>query len=180
MNWFQRISKIITGVLLAIAGLLFILLDDEKYTLLLAGIIIYLLFCGIKMMIYYLTMARLMVGGKSILYKSVILLDLAVFTASFTSLSPLYLILYLVGIYIAAGVLDILRSLEAKKLDAPEWKIKFASGLFSILLGIAAGISGLLFNYPEISAFIYGGGLIWSGIAGIASAFRRTKSVYIQ
>lgn len=180
MNWFQRISKIITGVLLAIAGLLFILLDDEKYTLLLAGIIIYLLFCGIKMMIYYLTMARLMVGGKSILYKSVILLDLAVFTASFTSLSPLYLILYLVGIYIAAGVLDILRSLEAKKLDAPEWKIKFASGLFNILLGAAAGVSWLLFRSAEVSTFIYGGGLIWSGITGIASAFRRTKSVYIQ
>ena len=180
MNWLQRIKGIISGILLITAGIIFILLPDIKYVLLLAGLFIYLLFCGVRMMIYYFTMARLMVGGKSILYKSVILLDLAMFTASLTSLSPVYLILYLVGIYMAAGVIDILRSLEAKKLDAPEWKIKFASGLFSILLGIAAGISGLLFNYPEISAFIYGGGLIWSGIAGIASAFRRTKSVYIQ
>ena len=180
MNWLQRIRKIISGVLFAIAGFLFILLDDKKYTLLLAGLIIYLLFNGIKMMIYYLTMARLMVGGKSILYKSVILLDLAMVTASLTTLRPVYLILYLVGIYITAGVLDILRSLEAKKLDAPEWKIKFASGLFNILLGTAAGVSGLLFSSPEISAFIYGGGLIWSGITGIASAFRRTGTVYIQ
>lgn len=180
MSWLQRIRKTAGGFLLVIAGILFILLPEINYLLLIAGLVVYLLIYGIRMMIYYFTMARLMVGGKSILYKSVILLDLAMFTATLTTLGPVYLIIYLVGAYAAAGAVDILRSFEAKKLDAPEWKIKFATGLFNVIIAIAAAVSGILMQSTEIPAYIYGGGLIWSGITGIASAFRNTRTIYIQ
>ena len=180
MNWLQRIRKRVSGILLIAAGALFIILPDIKYMLLLAGLGIYLLIYGARMMIYYFTMARLMVGGRAILYKSVILLDLAMVTVSMTSFSPMYLIIYLVGVYAAAGVIDILRGLEAKKLDAPEWKMKFASGLFNIVIAGAAGVSGIALRSADISEYIFGGGLIWSGVTNIADAFRRTRIVYIQ
>ena len=180
MNWIQRIGKIMTGVLFVIAGIIFILLPDLNYMLLLLGLSLYLLFHGARMMIYYFTMARLMVGGKSILYKSIILLDLAIFTASMTSFSHLYLIIYLVGIFSVSGVVDILRSVEAKKLDAPEWKFKMAVGIFSIIIGIAAAVSGILLPSTQIPVYIYGGGLIWRGLTGIMSAFRKTDAIYIQ
>ncbi len=180
MSWLQRIRIAISGILLIFAGLLFILLPDIKYLLLLAGLTIYLLIYGIRMMIYYFTMARLMVGGKSILYKSIIMLDLAMFTASLTDLSPVHLIIYLVGIYAASGVVDILRSLEAKKLDAPEWKRRFAFGLFNIMTGIAAAAAAILFRSTEIPEYIYGCSLIWSGITGISTVFRKTGTIYIQ
>lgn len=180
MTLYQRVKKIIGGIVMILYGIIVTLIPNEGYMLLLLVFGLYILFAGVKMMIYYFTMARLMVGGKSILYKSIIMLDLAMFTASLTDLSPVHLIIYLVGIYAASGVVDILRSLEAKKLDAPEWKRRFAFGLFNIMTGIAAAAAAILFRSTEIPEYIYGCSLIWSGITGISTVFRKTGTIYIQ
>ncbi len=180
MNYFQRIRKIIAGMLFIFAGIILILFAEYGYMFILLALGLYLLVYGIRMMLYYFTMARLMVGGKTILYKGIILLDLAMFTLSLSSLRPTYLILYLVGIYAAYGVIDILRSFEAKKIESPEWKFKFISGLLNLLVAISAVVFGLVMRSSDIPVYIYCVGLIWSGVSRIISAFRRTAVVYIQ
>ena len=180
MTLYQRVKKIIGGIVMILYGIIVTLIPNEGYMLLLLVFGLYILFSGVKMMIYYFTMARLMVGGRSVLMKSIILLDAGMFTLSLSTLKPVYLILYLVGIYAVTGVIDILRSLEEKKLEAPVWKLKFISGLLNIIIALAAAGAGIFLHSAVIPVYIYGGGMIWSGIVSLISAFRKSPSIYIQ
>ena len=180
MNIYQRIKSFAAGVILIIYGILVMLVPESGYMILLLVLFLFLLFSGAKMLLYYFKMARFMVGGKSVLFEGVILLDAAIFTATLTTLKPFYLILYLVGAYAVAGVIAILRSFEEKKCESPAWKFKFASGLLNIVIAAVAVISGLFLKSADIPVYIYGGGMIYSGIMRIISGFRKTPSIYIQ
>ncbi len=161
-------------------GAVVMLIPDTGYNILVLVLSVYLIVYGAKIMVYYFLMARMMVGGKSVLYKSIILLDTGIITASFSTVRPVYLILYLVGIYAAAGVVSILRSVEARRYNAPLWKFKLVSGILSILIAVSAVVFGLFFHSSEIPVYIYGGGVIYSGIVSIVTAFHKEQAIYIQ
>ena len=115
MSFFQRFKSILTGiVMLLFVALLWLLPKDAYYVA--AGVLgLALLVYGFRLLWYYFTMARHMVGGKSILYQSVIVIDLGLFSSSLMSVSSAMVIFYLLAIYAFTGAIAILRAFEAKK-----------------------------------------------------------------
>ncbi len=96
------------------------------------------------------------------------------------SLVPhVFIVLYILGINAFSGIVDILRALEARKLQSPSWRMNLAAGIVSIVFALAAGVSGLVMKDMEVTTIIFVIGVFWSAAAKLISAFRRTAIVYI-
>ena len=72
-----------------------------------------------------------------------------------------------------------LRALEARKLEAPDWKLKLPVGIVNIGFAAAALVFGLLLGNMRDLTWIYAAGLIYSALENLISAFRKTAIVYI-
>lgn len=177
MTAFQRFGRIATGALSIIGALIILLVDELGYLIVCLVIGITLLVSGIRMLIGYFSLNRFMVGGKRKLYLGIIVFDLGMFTLSLSEIPRIYIALYLVVIHVFAGFIDVLHARESKKYGGPKWKFSLASGVANILVGIACLI---FIRDIEIVILIFAGGLIYSSVVRIASAFRRTAIVYIQ
>ena len=128
MTSMQRAKKILAGlIMLLCSGGMFYDPENGLYivALLLSGSLIAY---GIRCLSLYIFMARHMVGGKAILYRGIIILDLGVFTLSMVDNPKFYVIFYLLGIHAFAGVLDIMRTLEARRYGAPSWRRSLLDG----------------------------------------------------
>ena len=82
MRSIKRIGNIMIGFFLLIFALLIILSPENSTPLIAAILNIALYVYGIRLLWYYFRMARHMVGGKIILYRSVIIIDAALFMTS--------------------------------------------------------------------------------------------------
>ncbi len=91
----------------------------------------------------------------------------------------MFIVLYILGINAFSGIVDILRALEARKLQSPSWRMNLAAGIVSIVFALAAGVSGLVMKDMEVTTIIFVIGVFWSAAAKLISAFRRTAIVYI-
>ena len=80
MTVVQRIKNIITGVGMIAGGILMTLYPDMGIGAAALILSISLTLYGFRQIIYYITLARKMVGGRRILYRGVIILDLGLFT----------------------------------------------------------------------------------------------------
>ncbi len=176
MGLIQRIETFILGLAGIFCGLLIIDSPGEGYGTAAAFLGVMLLFSGLRSLYYYFSMARHMVGGKAILFTGIITLDFGVFTFSLTSLPRIYLILYLLAVHAIAGIVDILRGLESKRLSAPSWRWSIFRG--SVNLTAAIMCVGFL-RHPFILIRLYSLGLIYSSLLTMVNAFRRTTFVYI-
>jgi hypothetical protein len=90
-----------------------------------------------------------MVGGKSILYTALIILDLAFFSFALNDIPKFYLMLYLVGTHAFDGAIKILRGMEAKKLESPSWKFTVVTGGMAAgfaIAGAAMAVTALVMN----------------------------------
>lgn len=175
----QRIMTLLrAAVTLLVAGIMF---RFPKEGLPLAALLLSLtmLLSGMQALMYYLTMARHMVGGRMQLYRGVILLDLGMFTLSLTDESRVYIILYMLGVHAFAGLVDILRGLEARRNGGASWRWKTAYG--AINLSIAALSLGCVFFQGSVRlvTYLYAGGLAYAALLQLSSVFRRTAIVYI-
>ena len=73
----KRVVDVFSGIVMFIAGTAFFFSGvDASVIAMLVLIQIGMTVRGFRALYYYLTMARYMVGGKSVLYRSFILLDL--------------------------------------------------------------------------------------------------------
>ena len=173
----RRAGVFLTGILLILVGALLIAYPDVGYLvveiILVAGLIIR----GLKALIYYITLARFMVGGKSTLYKAVILLDFAFLTYSLDDIPRAYFLLYVIIIHAFTGFISVLRANESRKMGAKSWKFKFAQGIINLLIPV---ICAVFISNPDIAVVIYGMGLVVSGIGRMITAFRKTALVYVQ
>lgn len=173
----QRIKNIVIGILIILGSLILIAFPEDGM-LIVAGILSISLFIyGIRMLIYYLTMARHMVGGRIMLYIAVIVLDFGMFTMMMTNIPKMYIALYLLAIYAFSGAIDILRALEAKKYQSSAWKLKLISGIINIVIAILCVV---FIGSTNMIVYLYCAGLIYSAIVRIVTAFRKTAIVYIQ
>ena len=136
-----------------------------------------LLFSGIRELLSYFTMARRMVGGRSILYRSIIVIDIGIFTMSLTDVPMAYIMLYLAGIHLFSGSIDILNALGTKRLQGVSWKMQFLYGLLNVVIAVLCLI---FIKSIGIAVIIYAFGLASSGVMRIVQACRRTAIVYIQ
>jgi len=176
----KRVIDVIFGIAMFAVGVaLFIV--DTKYSLtaVLAFIQIGMSFRGLRLLYYYLTMARHMVGGKNVLYRSFIMLDLGTMAGSLIGHELSYTVFYLALLHIFTGAVSMLRANESRRYGA-RWRMKMAFGVTNVLLAIAVVVGSVVFREPLITVGIYGAGLIYSAVLRIASAFKRTDIVYIQ
>ena len=124
MSSVQRIGNIVLAVLILLFALILITIPEEGLPIIILILATTLVVRGFRLLWYYFSMARHMVGGKSTLYRAIIILDLGIFTSSLASMSSYAILLYLVGIYAFSGIIDILRAFEAKRFGAPLWRAR--------------------------------------------------------
>lgn len=180
MSKFRRVLNVLTGLGMILIGVLLMIPEPAvglKFVLL--CIQIGMTFRGLRLLYYYLTMARYTVGGKNVLYRGMIYLDLGVLAGSLIDHPVVYTVIYLALIHLFTGTVSIMRANESRKIGG-QWGLKMAYGVTFVLLAAAVVTAGVALDLPEVAAYVYGAGLIYSAILRIASAFRRTAIVYIQ
>ena len=180
MTKMQRVKQVLSALLMM--GCCFILIREPElgYAIVALILSVSLLLYAIRCLIYYFTMARHMVGGASILYKGIIVLDLAIFTLCMVDDPHMYIMLYLLGMHAFAGVMDILLAMEARRFGAPAWKQSLGSGIVNLAIAISAVVVVLFLHSTTDLVYIYAGCLFYSACSQFVSAFQKTAIVYIQ
>lgn len=177
MNKRQRITNIIIGLISISCAVAISVFPKLGIGVVLLLLCISFIMDGLKDVIYYISMARHMVGGKIVLYKGVLQLDLGLFTMTLASVPNAYIMIYLIVMLLFDGIIDVIRTLESKRLGAKSWKFNLVSGLISIAIAVMC-----IFSISSIATivYVYGLGLVYSGCVRIARALRKTAIVYIQ
>lgn len=179
MSRFQRIRNIILGLIMIGFAILIISIPEEGFLSVVVVIGLLLFLYGFRLLWYYFTMARHMVGGKSSLYQAVIIIDLALFTGSIASMNSFIIMFYLLGVFAFTGVIDILRAFETKRFGGA-WKGKFFTGCVLVLFAVLMLILGVIQGDKTILVYGFALSVIYAGLMRIITAFRKTAIVYIQ
>ncbi len=172
-----RIGNVLLGIIIILVGILLGRGGAAPYPFIILILGITMIAGAVRLFSYYVTMARFMVDGKVILYRAVIILDVGLFTVSLTNVPVVFLVMYLAGIHAFSGIIDILRASEAKKLQAPSWKMNLSYGIVNLSMAI---LSLIFIKTVAVAVMIYAIGLIYSGVMRIIQAFRKTAVIYIQ
>ena len=180
MRHFQRIKDILSCVGMLAVALVMLIIPEDGYFIIITSLTLSLIAYGFRLLWYYFRMARHMVGGKITLYQAIIVLDLAMFSSSMVSMSSVTIVIYLLSIFAVSGFVDILRAGEAKRLNAPGWKLKLFGGIISVLFSLTLVIIGLFFDNTEFLVYVYCISLVYRAALKLVSAFRKTTFVYIQ
>lgn len=177
MSRFQRVRAALEGIFMLLGAAILLLAPEGSTTVIMLVLAISLVLRGISELIYYFTMARFMVGGKLILFIGCAFFDLGIFTLSFYDESKLLVIVYLLGFHAFAGLVNILRAIEAKRYKSGTWIFNALQGGVSILIAAA---SFLFAGNEVVLVYLYCAGLGYNACMRLAAAFKRTQAVYIQ
>ena len=173
----RRVGNVLTGLFIFVLGGLLALDPWHAYKVVILILGTTMLFAGVRSLVYYFTMARHMVGGRTVLYRAVIVLEIGLFSFSLTNIPFVFVILYLAAIHGFSGFVDIMRAREARILQAGSWKLNFSTGLINVIMAVLCLI---FLGTPTVAVEIYAFGLIYSAVIRIIQAFRKTAVVYIQ
>ena len=179
MSLMQRVKTIVAALLMIAAAVVMLIYPDNGLAFIALILSVSLTLYGLRTLAYYFSMARHMVGGKRILYQGVIVFDLGIFTLTMAYNHTVYVILYLLAIHAFAGVVDVMRAMEARRFDGP-WRMDMASGIVNVSIAILAVICGFFLNNMQDIVYIYASGLIYSAVLKIVNALRKTSIIYIQ
>ena len=176
MGKFQRAGNVLLALAMMAGGIL-LLLDPENALFLVAFVLgCSLVAYGAYSLVYYITMARHMVGGLSVLFIAVIAIDLGSLALAFYAQPRLSIVMYLVGYNAFTGVVAIARAVESKVFES-RWMLTLVHGIVNIALAVAC----LAFiNSDQIVVAIFCFGLFYSACVRLVSAFRPTEIIYIQ
>lgn len=180
MSKFGRILNTIAALfMIAIAVLMFYL--DAMHGLKLVLLIIQagMTLRGLQAVIYYFSMARHMVGGKNVLFRGMVFLDLGILAGAIFEHPAAYILIYISLLHIFTGLVSVLRAGESKRIGT-SWRLKMTYGITNILLALIVLTCGIAFGRLRIAVWVYSIGLIYSSVLSIISSFRRTEIVYIQ
>ena len=179
MNKIQRVKKFLSGLCMFFASFILVAEPEAGYYIIAILLSLSLLLSGIRSMVYYITMARNMVGGKSIFYQALILMDLGLFTMSVVTIPKIYLVCHLLISHGFSGIVDMLRAVEDKRQEAPSWRMSFLYGLGNLLVAVTA--LRCVFNQSTwMVVYIYSAGLAYSAVMQMIASFRKTAIVYIS
>lgn len=180
MSRSKRVIDVLFGIVMFLAGVSFFFSSVEaSFMAMLVLIQFGMTIRGLRILYYYLTMARYMVGGKNVLYRSFIMLDLGVVAGSLVGHQMIYIVLYLAFLHAFSGIISIFRANESRTYGA-RWRLKMSYGVTNVLIAVIVIIGGAVLKQPIVTIYIYGAGLMYSAVLRIASALRRTSIVYIQ
>lgn len=176
MTIWQRLRKMLWGILMILIGLALIFFGEEAYMVIIGIFSLTLEIMGLRMLWFYFRMARHMVGGRNILFRGILFFDFGVFTGSLAWVPRMYILMYLAGMLIFSGVIDLLNAREAKAIES-SWKLKtFQGGCKEV---IAAGCLIFMRSGTRV-VYICALGFIFSAIMNIINSFRRTKVITID
>lgn len=178
MNSIQRIQKFFAGLIMLLGSVILVVEPEDGYYVVAVLLSISMLLSGIRLLVYYFTMARYMVGGKSILYRALVLTDLGAFTLTAITIPKIYLICHLLISHGFSGIVDMLKAAEDKKLQAGSWRMSFATGLGNLVIAVIA-FTCMVSHSTGLMMDIYCAGLAYSGLMKMADSFRKTAIVYI-
>lgn len=178
MSSIQRIKKFLSGMFILLGSLVLVTDPEDGYYIIAILLSLSLLFSGIRSLFYYFAMARNMVGGKSIFYRAMILMDLGLFTMTAITIPKIYLVCHLLISHGFSGIVDMLKAYEDKKMEASSWRMSFLYGFGNLLISVAA-LTCAVCQLNWLVVDIYCIGLAYSGIMQMTSAFRRTAIIYI-
>jgi len=176
MTKFQRIKGVLSALIMIIfAGLI---LNFKDYGVQIISILVWLSLTaeGIYELFYYFLMARHMVRGEAVLYKALLVCDLAIFTFAITTIPSAYILIYLTVIFGFSGLVSVLRAMEARKNGAESWRFNAFQGLFNVALAVLCLI---FIRAGQPAGLLYSIMLINSAIFKLISSFRRTAVIYI-
>lgn len=177
MNRAKRILNVLGSLCIIGISMIMLAVPDMGYALATVILGVVLMLNGLKNLIYYITMGIHMVGGRIILYRALITLDLGLFTFTIQGSGQRYIMFYFIIYYIFDGIVSIFRAQEARKYEASSWKLNFLSGIYDIALSIICLINN---NSERVMLEILCLGLVISAITRIVMAFRKSAIIYIQ
>lgn len=180
MTKVQRVRKVLAALLMVLCCFILLRFPENGLDIVALILCVSLLLYGLRSLLYYVTMARHMVGGKSILFRGIIVTDFAVFALSMVDSPNIFIILYLLAVHGFAGVMDILRAREARRFHAPTWRRSLAFGVGNLAIAALAVVAGVFLHSTRNLVYLYAGCLFYSACAELVTAFRRTAIVYVQ
>ena len=176
MTKLQRVRSVLDALFQFLFAGLVLFFDDFGYEIISIVIWSSLVLAAVRTLIYYFTMARHMVEGKSVLYQALILCDLAAFTGAVASIESLYIQIYLIVLFGVAGLIDLMRALDSRRMGADSWRFNAFHGFFNVLMALLC----LLFLRNErIFEILYCVSLVNSAVLRLIAAFRKTAMVYV-
>ncbi|MDO4870256.1 MAG: hypothetical protein Q4A65_08250 [Bacillota bacterium] len=175
----RRIKEFLIGIVMIAVALLLALDPVHGLKAVAVLLCISLLIGGIRALWFYLSMAKHMVGGKAVLFRGIILLDAGVFTFSIIDKSQLIILVYLIVGHVFAGVVDLMRGLEAKEIGSSSWKYKAGYGVTNLAFCAALIIAFAVSRDNNMLVYVYAAGLFFSALVRMRSSFKRTAIPYI-
>ena len=107
MNKLTRFRYFMTGLFIMTISILMLIFPDLGYVLALLILGFYQLIKGFQQLIYFFSMGIHMVGGKIILYRALITIDLGIFTLSIHGIGQRYIMIYFIFYFIFAGIASV-------------------------------------------------------------------------
>lgn len=177
MSKARRVWTVIAALLAVQGAVAMVLIPDMGFELIALGVSVLLTYHGARHLIYYLTHAQHMVGGKWFLLIGLILFDMGVFATALYDQVQIITVVYVIGVHLVSGVLSLIRVAGNKKDGNPGWKMDLAQGIGSIAQVILCVIFIRSTTMIVISYAIYT--LYYSALM-VISAFKKTAIVYVQ
>lgn len=177
MSFTKRVYNIISGLIMIMFGVFLFIDTEDGMDLVIAALVFTLIIYGLKQTLYFFTMARHMVGGRMILYRGVIILDIGLFMLLTLDDPSIYVALYLIGGLALSGAIAILKGLEAKKLQIKSCNRTIFYGIVKIII---AGFSLFHLNSYNMLVYIFAVGVVFSALTRIAEALRKSAIIFVQ
>ena len=176
MNSFKRAVNFIVSLVMLACSIMMFMDPWGGFRVVVFLLMMTLLIKGLRLLVYYFSMARHTVGGIAIFYEGILLFDAGVFALSLDSIPPVYTMIYLIICMLVSGGIDMMRSNESRKMKSGRWKLQMFYGAGNVLLAIV----GVIFLQSTVLlSIIYGVSLFHSAVCRMITAFRRTAIVYI-
>ena len=177
MSKTRRIWNIFAAIFMIMFALLLMLVPNIGFVIVAVIVGMLLTIRGIKFLIYYVTHAQHMTGGKWMLLVGLILFDLGIFSLTLLDKTSAIMIIYVVVIHLISGVLGIVRAVSNKNDGNTSWKIGLAQGIGSLIL---VALCLIFIHHVEIPVYIYGAGVIYSAVLKVITSCKKTAIVYVQ
>ncbi len=177
MTKMQKIKNILIAISMILMAALFILDSDLGYDVIVILLSVYFIVNGIRTLWFFFTMAPRMVGGRRILYQGILILNLGIFTMVLNVTPTVYVMLYLCGVYLFTGGIDIMNAVDAKKMGSPFFKRKLITGIINVLIGVLCVV---FLRDTEMLVYVFAGGFIYKAVIRIIATYQKSEMVYVQ
>ena len=177
MSKTKRLWNIIEAITMIQGAIVLMLVPDLAFIIIAAFVGLALACKGLKFIIYYMTHAQHMVGGKRLLLVGLLMFDAGAFACLVCDQATVLMITYVVAVHLVACVLNFARAYSNKGDGNPGWKTDLAQGIGNL----AQVVLCLVFiNTIEIPVFIYCAGVIYTAVLKIIASCKKTAIVYVQ